>query len=90
MLLSGYFDGLQENAGNLSVESVDLDLDLNCHTHISLRSLADTQPAAGAMVQMSVHGMSEQLSVQLSEQLLVMVFLYDCCCCGWVCDSELK
>ena len=72
MLLSGYFDGLQENAGNLSVESADLDL--NCHTHISLRSLADTQPAAGAMVQMSVHGMSEQLSVQLSEQLLVMVF----------------
>ena len=52
------------------MESADLDLDLNCHTHISLRSLADTQPAAGAMVQMSVHGMSEQLS----EQLLVMVF----------------
>ena len=74
MLLSGYFDGLQENAGNLSVELADLDLDLNCHTHISLRSLANTQPAAGAMVQMSVHGMSEQLSVQLSEQLLVMVF----------------
>ena len=69
MLLSGYFDGLQENAGNLLVESADLDLDLNCHTHISLRSLADTQPAAGAMVQMS-----EQLLVQLSEQLLVMVF----------------
>ena len=63
MLLSGYFDGLQENAGNLSVELADLDL--NCHTHIWLRSLADTQPAAGAIVQMLV---------QLSEQLLVMVF----------------
>ena len=49
------------------MESADLDLDLNCHTHISLRSLADTQPAAGAMVQMSVHGMSEQLLVQLFE-----------------------